>query len=79
MHIQFPANVMVLGMVSNEGHVLSPPFFRQGLRVNPATYIEVLEAVVKPWIDKVRGERPYTFQKKSRRRKIGCPRICMIT
>jgi len=27
-----------------------------------AAYIAVLEAVVKPWIDSVRGERPYVFQ-----------------
>jgi len=53
---------MVLGVVSNEGHVMPSHFFPQGLWVNAAAYIAVLEAVVKPWIDSVRSERPYVFQ-----------------
>ena len=61
MHTKFPATVLVLGVVNDEGPIIRPRFFRQGLRVNAATYIEVLEAVVKPWIDSVRGERPYVF------------------
>ena len=51
MHTKFLATVMVLGVVSNEGNVMPSYFFRQGLRVNAANYIEVLEVVVKPWID----------------------------
>ena len=65
MYTKFPATAMVLGVASNEGHVMPTHFFRQGLRVNAATYIEVFEAVVKPWIDRVRGERPYVFQQES--------------
>ena len=65
MHTKFPASFRVLGVGSNEGHVMPTPFFRQLLRVNAATYIEVLEAVVKSWIDSVRGERPYVFQQNS--------------
>ena len=65
MHTKVPATVMVLGVVSNEGPVMPPHFFRQGLRVNATTYIEVLEAVVKPWIDSVRDEKPYIFQQNS--------------
>ena len=49
MHTKFSATVVVLGVVSNEGHVMPPHFFPQKLRVNAAAYIEVLEAVVKPW------------------------------
>ena len=56
-HVMFPATVMVLGAVSNEGHVMLPHFFPQRLRVNVATYIKTLEAVTKPWIDSVRVER----------------------
>ena len=52
-------------MVSNEGHVMPPHLFRQGLRVNDTTYIEVLEAFLKLWIDSMRGERPYVFQQNS--------------
>lgn len=65
MHTKFPATVMVLGVVSSEGHVMPPHFFPQGLRVNAAAYIEVLETVVKPWIDSVRNARPYVFQQDS--------------
>lgn len=65
MHTKFPATVMVLGVVSNEGHVMPPHFFRQGLRVTSAAYIEVLDTVVKPWIDRVRNGRPYIFQQDS--------------
>jgi len=56
---------MVLGVVSNEGHVMPFHFFPQELRVKAATYIEVLETVVKLWIDSVRDERPYVFQQDS--------------
>ena len=65
MHTKFPAAVMVLGVMSNEEYVMPPRFYHQGLRVNAAAYIEVLEAVVKPWIDSVCGERPYVFQQDS--------------
>lgn len=59
---KFPSIVMVLDVVSNEGHVIPPHFFPQGLRVNAAAYIEVLETVVKPWIDNICNIRPYIFQ-----------------
>ncbi|KYM76172.1 hypothetical protein ALC53_13428 [Atta colombica] len=49
-------NFMVLEVVNNEGHVMPSHFFAQGLQVNAAAYITVLEAVVKPWIDSVRSE-----------------------
>jgi len=47
MHTKFPATVMILGVVSNKGHVMPPHFFSQKLQVNAATYIEVLKTVVK--------------------------------
>ena len=53
MHTKFPATVMVLGVISNEGNAMPPHFFPQGLKVNSAAYIHVLETVVKPWIDNV--------------------------
>lgn len=65
MHMKVPATVMVLGVVSNEGHVMPPHFFHQGLRVNAAAYTEVLETVVKLWIDSVRGDISYIFQEDS--------------
>ena len=48
VHTKFPATVIVLEVVSNEGDVMPLHFFRQEPRVNAATYIEVLNAVVKP-------------------------------
>ena len=57
MHTKFLATVIVLGLVSNEGNVMPPQFFRQEFRVNAATNIELLEVVVKPWINCVRGEK----------------------
>lgn len=39
---KFPATVMDLGVVSNEGPVMSPHFFPEELRVNTAAYIDVL-------------------------------------
>lgn len=65
MHTKFPASVMVLGVVSSEGHIMPPHFFQQGLRLNAAGYNEVLETVVKPWIDRVCDGRPYVFQQDS--------------
>ena len=56
---------MVLGVVSNDRHVMPPHFFGQGLRMNAATNIEVLEAIVKPWTHSVRSEKPYVFQEDS--------------
>ncbi|XP_076046122.1 uncharacterized protein LOC143028211 [Oratosquilla oratoria] len=53
---------MALGVVSNEGYVMSPHIFQQGLRANAAGYSEVLETVVKFWIGKIRDGRPYIFQ-----------------
>ena len=65
MHTKYPPTVMVLGVVSSEGHVMPPYIFPQGLRVNAAGYINVLKTVVKPWINKVCNGRPYVFQQDS--------------
>ena len=58
MHTKFPATVMVLRVVSNEGHLMSPQLLPKRLRVNSAAYIEALETVVKLWIDNVDNIRP---------------------
>ena len=52
---------MGLDVVSNEGQVWWP-HFPKGLRVNAAAYIEILETVVKPWINSVCNGKPYIFQ-----------------
>lgn len=38
---------------------------QQGLRMNADAYINVLEEVVKPWIEEVADGRPYVFQQDS--------------
>ncbi len=58
MSTKFPATVMVLGVVSNEGDVMMPHIFPKGLRVNRAEYIKVLDEVVKPWMDEIAGGTP---------------------
>ena len=65
MHTKFPATVMVLGVASIEGRVMPPHFFPQGLRVDSAAYNDVLGTIVKPWINRVRNQRPYIFQQDS--------------
>ncbi len=59
---KFPAHVMVLGVVSSEGHVMPPHFFEAGLKITSDVYKHVLEHVVKPWMDTIAEGRPYTFQ-----------------
>ncbi|UYV64486.1 hypothetical protein LAZ67_3000928, partial [Cordylochernes scorpioides] len=65
MHTKFPASVMVLGVISSEGDLMPPHFFEKGLRMNADTYINVLETVVKPWMDMVAAGRKYVFQQDS--------------
>lgn len=38
MHTKFSANVMVLGVMRNEGNVMSPHIFSWGLRINVTGY-----------------------------------------
>ncbi|QQP40795.1 Transposable element tcb2 transposase [Caligus rogercresseyi] len=53
-----PAAVMVLGVISSEGHVMPPHFFEPKQKVNQEVYLE-------PWIDTVVSGRKYTFQQDS--------------
>ena len=62
MSTKFPAAVMVLGVISNEGDIMPPHFFQRGLRVTAEMYVDVLRDVVKPWMDQVARGRPYVFQ-----------------
>jgi hypothetical protein len=62
MATKFPANVMVLGVVSNGGDVMPPHIFPKGLRVNTEEYLDVMKTVVKPWMDQIAGNRHYVFQ-----------------
>ncbi len=62
MTTKFPANVMVLGIVSNKGDVMPPHIFPKGLRVNTDEYLDVIKIVVKPWMDQIAGNCHYIFQ-----------------
>ena len=42
---------MVLRIVSNEENVMPP----QGIKNNSAAYINLLNTVVKPWVDRVKN------------------------
>lgn len=53
MHMKFPATVMVSEVVSSEGHLIPPYFSSQGLRINDAGCIDVLEIVINPLNDEV--------------------------
>ena len=65
MKTKIPVHIMVFGVVSSDGHVMSPHIFEEGLRVNQNVYQDVLATVVKPWIEEVAAGRPYVFQQDS--------------
>ena len=62
---KFPATVMVFGVVSSEGHIMSPHIFKVGLKVNTKVYLDVLKSVVIPWCNQVAGGRPWVRQQNS--------------
>ena len=65
MKTKFPATVMVFGVVSSEGHIMPPPIFEVGLKVNTKVYLDVLKSVVIPWCNQVGGGRPWVWQQDS--------------
>ena len=50
MKTKFLATVMVFGVVSSEGHIMSSHIFEVGLKVNTKVYLDVLKSVVIPWV-----------------------------
>ena len=65
MKTKFPATVMVFGVVSSEGHIMSPHIFEVGLRVNTKVYLDVLKSVVIPRCNQVAGGRSWVWQQDS--------------
>ena len=65
MKTKFPATVMVLGVVSSEGHIVPPHIFEVGLKVNTKVYLDVLKSVVIPWCNQVASGRPWMWQQDS--------------
>ena len=62
MKTKFPATVMVFGMVSSEGHIMTPHIFEVDLKVNTKVYLDVLKSVVILWCNQVAGSRPWLWQ-----------------
>ena len=65
MKTNFPATVMVFGLVSSEGHIMPPHIFNVGLKVNTKVYLDVLKSVVIPWCCQVADGRPWVYQQDS--------------
>lgn len=59
---KFPANVHVLSVVSNEGDVMPPYFFKKGETITKEVYLRILRTVIKPWMETTASGRPYIFQ-----------------
>ena len=64
MKTKFLATVMVLGVVSTEGHIMPPHIFEVSLKVNTKVYLDVLKSVVIPWCNQVAGGRPWSTSPK---------------
>lgn len=45
MHTELPLFVMVLGIMNNEGHVMTFLFFLQGFRVKTVAYTEIIKTL----------------------------------
>ena len=58
MKTKLLATVMVFGVISSEGHIMSPHIFEVGLKVNTKVYLDVLKSVVIPWCNQEAGGRP---------------------
>ena len=54
--------VVVLGIVSSEGHVMSPYIFDAGTEFTTEVYLHVMEKVVVPWCNKVAEGKPWVWQ-----------------
>ena len=65
MKTKFPAIVMVFGVVSSEGHIMTPHIFEVGLKVSTKVYVDVLKSVMIPWCNQVAGGRPWVWQQDS--------------
>ena len=62
---KFPATVMVIGVVSSDGHIMPPHIFEVGLKVSTNVYLDVVTSVVIPWFNQVAGGRPWVWQQDS--------------
>ena len=47
---------------SNKGDVVPPHFLPASLKINTDMYLDLLNNVMKPWMDHIAAERPYIWQ-----------------
>ena len=60
---QHPAQIMVWGMVCDDGRKSPLIVIPQGVKVNTDVYLEMLETIVQPWIESQDwGEHGFCFQ-----------------
>jgi hypothetical protein len=62
MQTRFPATVMVLGVLSNNGESCNPHIFKPSLRVNIDMNLDVIANVMKPWMDETADRGSYAWQ-----------------
>lgn len=60
-----PASAMMLGVVASDGEKMPPHWFPKGLKIGAKEYIEVMQMVVKPWLDVTYPNGGYVFQQDS--------------
>ena len=58
--MKFPANDYVLGVVSNEGDVMSPHFFKKRKTVTKEMYLRIFDGCSETWMDGNCGMRKAT-------------------
>lgn len=62
---KYPASAMMLGVVASDGKRMPPYWFPKGLRITAAVYLDVMETVVKPWIEANYPQGNYLWQQDS--------------
>lgn len=62
MAAKFSATVMVLGVISRKDDTMPPFFFKDSLRMNVDAYLNVMDAMVKPWMKGIAGYCHYVPQ-----------------
>ncbi len=60
-----PQSAMMLGVVASDGKRMPPYWFPKGLKVGTEEYLEVMQRVVKPWIDQNFEGIQYVWQQDS--------------
>ncbi len=60
-----PQGVMMLRVLRSDGKKMPPYFFPQSLNISKEVYLNVLQRVVKPWLDENYPNQAYVRQRDS--------------